>query len=227
MTTRSKPCDWRSLDLETAKELYEIDVFYQGGVAALVALASPSSPKAVTDLARTLRNIIGNFRVDVHFEDRPTTPQVRAALRASPLAAAAEWFKELDPETHGVLADEAHWVVPDPQRESGDVTGDSRLADLLDALEFGARCVRRAEARLKPGKPGRPRRQSVHVALKGLREAWTAANGCDPKLSSPQSRRSTGPFLDFVRAALIPVLRAHGIENTDLERAVRDELYGS
>ena len=225
MTTRSKPSDWRSLDLDTAKELYDIDALYEGGIAVIVALASPSSAKLASDLDRALRDIIGNLRVDLHFEDRPTTPQVRAALQSSPLAATRDWLKELDPDTSRVLADEAHWPVPDLQRESADVTGEMRIAALLVALEFGARCVRRAQARLKPGKSGRPRRQSVHDAVKRLREAWTAANGGDPKLSSPQSGRSTGPFLDFVRAALIPVLRAHGIETTDLERAVRDALY--
>ena len=212
MTMRSKPSDWRSLDLEAAKELYDIDVFYRGGVATLVALASPSSPKAATDLDRVLRNIIGEFRVDLYFEDRPTTPQVRAALGSSPLAAAEEWLKDLDPDARRRLDDEAHWAIPDPQRESADVTGEDRLAALSAALEFGARCVRRAEARLRPGEPGRPRRQSVHDAVKRLREAWTAANGRDPKLSSPQSGRSTGAFLDFVRASLVPPLRAHGIE---------------
>ena len=226
MTTQSKPSDWQFLDLEAAKKLYEVDALHEGGVAALVALAAPSSPRAATGLDRALRNIIWEFRVDLHFEDRPTAPQVRAALEASPLAAAVEWLKGLDPEASRSLADEAHWVVPNPQRESADVTGAMRLADVLAALEFGARCVRRAEAQLKRGKPGRPRRQSVHDAVRRLREAWTAANGRDPKLSSPQSGRSTGPFLDFVRASLIPALRAHGVENTDLARAVRDELYG-
>ena len=212
-------------DLDTAKELYDIDSLYEGGIAVIVALASPSSAKLATDLDRALRDIIGNLRVDLHFEDRPTTPQVRAALQSSPLAATRDWLKELDPDTSRVLADEAHWPVPDLQRESADVTGEMRIAALLVALEFGARCVQRAQARLQPGKSGRPRRQSVHDAVKRLRQAWIAANGGDPKLSSPQSGRSTGPFLDFVRAALIPVLRANGIENTDLERAVRDELY--
>ena len=149
MTTRSKPSDWQSLDLDTAKELYDIDSLYEGGIAVIVALASPSSAKLATDLDRALRDIIGNLRVDLHFEDRPTTPQVRAALQSSPLAATRDWLKELDPDTSRVLADEAHWPVPDLQRESADVTGEMRIAALLVALEFGARCVQRAQARLQ------------------------------------------------------------------------------
>jgi hypothetical protein len=227
MPTRGKPSDWRPLDADAVQELYEVDQLYEGGIAGLVALATPSSPKAAAELDSALRGIIVEFRIDLHYEDRPTTPNVRAALRASPTASDLNWLRGLDPDTRRAIADEAHWELPNPQREPHFVDGEMRLAAAERELERLDRWVSRAEARLKPGKPGRPLRQSVHNAVERLRDAWTTANGSDPTLSSPQSKRSTGALLAFVRAVLVPALRAHGIDDMDLERAVRDELYGS
>lgn len=225
MLSRAKPSDWRSIDIDDVRKLFEVEPLYEGGIAGLVSLASPSSPRAAIAMDRALRDIIGDFRVDLHFEDRPTTPQVRAALHASPLAAASAWLRDLDPETRSVLAEAANWHVPDLQRETAEVTGELRLAALLRELEWGARWVRQAEARLHTGKPGRHRRRSVHDAIDRLYEAWRADNARDPKLSSRGSGRTTGPFLDFVRAVLTPPLRAHGIDGMDLEDAVRGRLY--
>jgi hypothetical protein len=204
--------------------LYDVDMLYEGGTWGLVALASPSSPEAAVDLDRTLWDIIGTFRKDLHFENRPTTPEVRAALSKSRLADDVEWLRTLDPDTRRLLAREAHYERPDPQREPDFIDGELRLRTLERVLDDGARWVQLAKWRLE-GKPGRPLLQSVHDAVHCLREAWRAANGSDPTLSSPEKGRATSPFLTLVRAALNPALRAHGMEEMNFERAVRDELY--
>ena len=200
MTTLAKPSNWQPLDLDDTRKLYDLDLIYPGGIAELVALASPSTPKAAALLSDRLREIIIEFRVDLHFEGRAKTAQIRAALRESPVATAIEWLDGLDADTRRVLAAEAHWEIPDPQRKSDFVDGDMRLRGISAELECLKRCVVRAERRLEPGK--RQRRQSVHAAVERLKAAWTAANGGKPTLSSPASGRSTGPFLDFVRAVL-------------------------
>jgi hypothetical protein len=210
------------------QKLYELDSLYEdGGLTGLVALASPSSDEAGALLSRELTEIIVSFRIDLHFEGRPTKAQSRAALSKSPLAGAVKWLKALDPDTRRELADEAHREDRNPQRELRFVTGEDRLAALEREYEFGARLVQQAQERLQPGKAGRPLLRSVHDAVHRLHEAWTAANASKPKLSTPQVGRATGAFLDFVRAVLNPAIRAHGIKKMDFERAVRDDLYNT
>jgi hypothetical protein len=75
-------------------------------------------------------------------------------------------------------------------------------------------------------KSGPPINENRLSAIRDLIQVWKANTKVEPTLSyNTRTRQTTGPFLQFCEIVLRPVFKANKTR-INLERAVRDELYG-
>lgn len=102
----------------------------------------------------------------------------------------------------------------------GSVEGYWRLQAALDGVESLERWAEHAaNTRRFLGRESAGRRRDDIVAweIQNLAATWQEVSGATPTLK---------PFLKFVRAVLVPVLKWHG-RSDGLERQVRDVLFGT
>jgi hypothetical protein len=178
-----------------------------------------------------LRSALGRLNASLHYEGRPSSPEKRAAIEAvaRPLSELRVALSKLDRDTREPFLAAAECDPWDQDTEpppdgwpSGLARG--RVGRALDGVESLARWVARAEEAIGESKGGRPKQEAIAQAITDLRDIWTRYAGGEPTLSYHR-QRTRGPFLNFCRAALAPLLEKRGIE-ANLERAVRKALYG-
>jgi hypothetical protein len=180
-----------------------------------------------------LRNTLGRLNASLHYERRPRSSEKQAAIEAvaRPLSELRAALSKLDPYTRELVLAAAQC---DPWDEGTEPPldwcpgglADLRVSRALDGVESLARWVPRVEEAIGESKSGRPKQEAIQRAITELREIWTRYTGREPTLSYKGRTKSTsGPFLDFCRAALAPLLKKRGIK-ANLERPVRIALYG-
>ena len=179
-----------------------------------------------------LRNALGRLNASLHYEGRPSSSEKRAAIEAveRPLSELRVALSKLDTDTRELFLAAAECdpydqdTEPPPDGPSG--LARNRVGRALDGVESLARWVQRAEEAIGENKGGRPKQDAIQQAITDLLEIWTRYAGREPTLSYDNlAKRTRGPFLDFCKAALAPLLKKRGI-GAKLEHPVRKALYG-
>jgi len=180
-----------------------------------------------------LRNTLGRLNVSLHYKGRPGSPEKRAAIEAvaGPLSGLRVALSKLDTDTRELFLTAAEcdpWDQDTEPPPDGWPSGlaRARVGRALDGVESLARWMPRVEEAIGESKGGRPKQEAIQQAITDLREIWTRYAGREPTLSYDRlTKRTSGPFLGFCRAALAPLLEKRGI-GANLERPVRKALYG-
>lgn len=183
------------------------------------------------------------LNAELHYETRPTSREKHAGLDAvgKKTAALVAAFESLDADTKRLIEQAARggldewdgkkephkhtWdpqTEPDPRRTSVDL-GKLRYNKALDFVARLSDWIQKAGEHVEPAKRGRPSDDAISRAMESL-VAGCREVGLEPTLQT-KGGKTSGPYLDFVRDALDPVLRANG-KQSDLERKLRDILYG-
>ena len=208
----ANPTKWNPVGHQAYHEidcLYSLETF-----ESILTIEGVFQPK----LKEYVLNAAGWLNIDLHYESRPTVPQRRSAIEPVLKQARAlqSTINELDHDSLNLL------------REASDPTANDLLAPLprfLDALTGFIELLDNAHGKIGKGQAGRKPHDATRAAVGRLHEGWRITGMREPTLAFNQKTKITsGAFLDFVRAALQPVLEKHGIESK-LEHHVREILY--
>ena len=227
MVTRHKTSEWQpgGLELLDIKHLYSDEE-----LNSIVDRVSPKGAHRRKAFRARILDIAGLLNADVHYDQRPTLPQKRAALDAllKAVSELEEVLSKTDPDTVLELGrqflrnvEEGGYDLPDQatqeniSRELMQDAGAKLIGPLqgrLEQLEKIAGQVREAHG---VGQRGRRSKSSVDRALSLLVKAWKIATDSEPTLT---------PMKEVAEAALGPVLTSNAIE-VSLDAACRRALY--
>lgn len=238
MATKPKPKTWEPVGLDRLKETKD---WYSreclDHVATFVGLVPPKKSDRLKEAILAAAVYLDK---DLHFEGRPTVPEKRAALQVfhesltnaeTKLGMIAANYQQIDADSRRLLEDMAtEEPLGQTEELSPEIFGDLGDIRIKNAIGEPLRIIRRlitwteyARANVGEGMRGRKPQEAAQKAVDRLHAAWTDAMGKDPGLSV-SAGQTRGKFLDFVRAALNPVLERNNLV-LDLERAVRVSLY--
>ena len=232
MPTRHKPSQWQHLHIfkrTRARRWYS-----DAAIEAIVKAAEPANARQGEKIWGSVLWAALQLDFSLHYENRPSTPEVRAALTRlnKQLAAVQGSLDTLDGDTKRLIGFLFREPLKDFEVEdledpmALDNPYENHLDNKKQAIGEIAVAVNLA-LQFVGGKSDRRKGSlAVQAAVSDLYEAWTSIKKSDAKLAyNEKTKRTTGPFLNFVRLALAPVLDAHGLK-TNLERYARNALYG-
>lgn len=228
MPRKPKPSKWQ----RGGVELLEVDHLYPDDLMVRLAkfVGSPTGER-FEEFKTTVLNIAAMLNADLHFEGRPTIPEIHVALDriTRRLTEMQSVLRGLDPDTRALLCKIAEGDPWNQQLEppAGIVSlGELRVGRVLDDLDKLAQWLRGARAATGEGKLGRRRKDVIKQAVAHLRDLWTRFVKKEPTLISNQrTKKTSGAFLDFWKIALEPVLSARGA-TAGKEHVARIVLYG-
>ena len=232
---------WRPTGLDDLSPA-KFDERYPSDLRVNIAAATRLTDPIQTDeLVRRGIDIAWMCWIQLHFENRPRKSEIKKDLSSLErrLSGVLAKVGSLEYDTRRVLklvADrEPDDPGRDPPREAFEVRvegrafggfGDVRVAEVISQLELLISWCQRGREILGPVGKGRPRQEARRQAVQQLEKIWTSVTGSPPTLRyNPWTKRSYGPFLDFVTLVLSPIL-PEVERHIGWEAFVREAIYG-
>jgi hypothetical protein len=200
-----------------------------------------TSPDQLSDDAKSM---IASAAFRIHFmlqQPRPEGDQRKVSSRKAlkvlenHTQALLRVMSELDPDTQELLQEEALWKFgPYLNYIDGQENSNREFhPDRIKRRRYSVWLAHLKQIELTAGtllerfgRRGPPAKEERLTAIRMLIQVWKDHIKVDPTLSyNRRTRQTTGPFLQFCEIVLRRVFEENK-QSINLERAVRDELYG-
>jgi hypothetical protein len=215
---RARPKSWEPATIEILEALETDPIYSHEQLEAIVAMIGDFSQVRRAKIASEIEEIGTWLFVTLHNEQRPKSPEIRAALSpaAKQLKTLLATFHGLDSQSRSSLASVAGRAPRDLRFESKAFEGrygEPRMQRALETLENLNSWVAKAISEQSKGSPGRRLIDHAREA------AFLLLEICQKIPPEPSLRK----FQQLVRAVALPVYRRYGLE-PDLRRACQQVL---
>jgi hypothetical protein len=217
--TRPKPKDWEPRGIELWEEVSKL--YSEEQLRTIVAIIGEFKGKRHKEVAGKILGVACWLNSSLHYGQRPTPPQVKAALKqtASCLAGLRDALAKLDSDSRNAVMEAAGRAPLDHQTERPAWPSSFLCQTRFDRVEKQLQnldlWIKTAVSEQKPGRKGRKPHDHAKEAAFRLLSVWKEY------LRKP----SLDPFIDLLREATRPVYEKNGMKQPDLESAARAVLY--